>query len=117
MEQEDIKGSTRPGRGWTMRGSLQGELEGSPLCYAVDTTMICYVTATEGYQQKSGVLGMSGTTGSSRLRTRAYTEHDTLGEDLLLESLNEGVVKREDAVLKGKVGASVGLGAKDLNTT
>ena len=49
MEQEDIKGSTRPGRGQKMRGSLQGELEGSPLCYAVDTTMIHYVTATEGF--------------------------------------------------------------------
>ena len=40
-----------------------------------------------------------------------------LGEDLLLELLNEGVVEREDSVLKGKVGASVGLGARDLNTT
>ena len=75
MEQEDIKGSTRPGRGWTMRGSLQGELEGSLLHYAVDTTMICYVTVTEGFQQKSGVSGM---TRSSWLRSRTCMEHDTL---------------------------------------
>ena len=49
--------------------------------------------------------------------THAAAANVTLGEDLLLESLNEGVVERENAVLKGKVGASVGLGAKDLNTT
>ena len=49
--------------------------------------------------------------------TRAAAANVALGEDLLLESLDKGVVEREDAVLKGKVGASVGLGAKDLNTT
>ena len=76
MEQEDIKGSTRPGRGWTMREVSKRELEGSPLRYAADTTMIRYVTTTGGYQQKLGVSGMLGMTGSSQLRARTYMEHD-----------------------------------------